>query len=108
MGWIKYSDFEQAVPDLLADTVAGILEHMNKDHVPAMIYIAQHEKDVTDSDVKMTAVDRLGFRLRLKTPERIRSVRIGFPNEVRSSDECRKATVVIVNRVRSESSSEAS
>jgi len=80
---------------------------MNKDHVPAMIDIARHEKGVAASDVKMTAVDRLGFHLRLKTPERIHSVRIGFPNEVCSSDECRKALVVMVNRVRSESSSEA-
>ena len=102
MGWVENSDFEQAVPDPLAEAAVEILEHMNKDHAAAMIDIAQHEKGVAASEAKMTAVDRLGFHLRLKTPERIRSLRIGFPNEVRSSDECRKALVAMVKRARSE------
>ncbi len=74
----------------------------------AMIDIARHEKGVSASEAKMTAVDRLGFHLRLKTPERVRSVRIGFPNEVRSSDECRNALVAMVKQARSESTPGAS
>jgi len=104
MGWVENSDFEQAVPDPLAEAAAGILEHMNKDHATAMIDIARHEKGVAASEAKMTAIDRLGFHLRLKTPDRVRSVRIGFPNEVRSSGECRKALVAMVKRVRSKNS----
>jgi len=38
-------------------------------------------KGIAASEAKMTAVDRLGFHLRLNTPQRIRSVRIGFPVE---------------------------
>ncbi len=102
MGWVDNSDFKQAVPDPLAEGAAEILEHMNKDHAPAMIDIARHEKGVAASEAKMTAVDRLGFHLRLKTPERVRSVRIGFPKEVRSSNECRHALVAMVKRARSE------
>jgi putative heme iron utilization protein len=101
MGWVDHSDFEQAVADPLAEAAQGILEHMNKDHAAAMIDIARHEKGVAASEAKMTAVDRLGFHLRLKTPERVRSVRIGFPNEVRSSDECRQALIVMTKRARS-------
>ena len=101
MGWVENSDFEQAVLDPLAEAAAGIIEHMNKDHAPAMIEIARHEKGIAASEAKMTAVDRLGFHLRLKTPERVRSVRIGFPNEVRSSDACRKALVAMVKRASS-------
>ncbi len=108
MGWIEHSDFEQAVPDPLAEAAADILEHMNNDHASAMIDIARHEKGVSASEAKMTAVDRLGFHLRLKTPERVRSVRIGFPNEVRSSDECRNALVAMVKQARSESTPGAS
>ena len=48
----------------------------------------------------MTAVDRLGFHVRLKTPGRMRSVRIAFPAEVRSTDECRKALVAMVRKAR--------
>ena len=102
MGWVENSDFKQAVPDPLAEVAAEILEHMNKDHAPAMIDIARHEKGIASSEAKMTAVDRLGFHLRLKTPERVRSVRIGFPKEVRSSNECRDALVAMVKRARSE------
>ncbi len=102
MGWVENSDFEQAVSDPLAEGAAEILDHMNNDHAPAMIEIARHEKGVDASEAKMTAVDRLGFHLRLKTPERVRSVRIGFPKEVRSSHECRKALVAMVKRARSE------
>ena len=108
MGWVDISDFEQAVPDPLAEAAPGILEHMNKDHASAMIDIARHEKGVAASEAKMTAVDRLGFHLRLKTPERVRSVRIGFPDEVRNSDECRQALVAMVKRARSESAPGAS
>ena len=43
--------------------------------------------------------DREGL---LKTPERVRSIRIAFPGEVRSSEECRKALVAMVKRARSE------
>ena len=102
MGWVENSDFEQAVPDPLAEAASGILEHMNKDHAPAMIDIARHEKGIAASEAKMTAADRLGFHLRLKTPERVRSVRIGFPNEVRNADECRQTLVAMVKRARSE------
>ncbi len=102
MGWVEKSDFEQAVPDPLAEAAPGILEHMNQDHASAMIDIARHEKGVDASEAKMTAVDRLGFHLRLKTPERVRSVRIGFPDEVRSAEECRQTLVAMVKRARSE------
>jgi putative heme iron utilization protein len=104
MGWVDNSDFERAVPDPLAESAPGILEHMNKDHVSAMIEIARHEKGIDASEAKMTAVDRLGFHLRLNTPQRVRSVRIGFSVEVRNSDECRRALVEMVKRARSDNS----
>ena len=102
MGWVEVSEFEQALPDPLAEAALGILQHMNNDHAPALIEIALHEKGVSATEVKMTAVDRLGFHLRLKTPERTQSVRIGFPDEVRSPDDCRAAFVAMVQRARSE------
>jgi len=107
MGWVENSDFERAVADPLAEAASGILEHMNTDHASAMIEIARYQKGVAATEAKMTAVDRLGFHLRLKTPERVRSVRIGFPDEVRSSDECRQAFVAMVKRARPDSAPEA-
>jgi len=100
MGWVAIDEFEQAAPDPLAEAAAGILEHMNEDHAAALIEIARHEKGIAASEAKMTAVDRLGFHLRLKTPERVRSVRVGFPHEVRSADACRQALVAMVKQAR--------
>jgi putative heme iron utilization protein len=100
MGWVDTSEFKQAVPDPLAESAQGILEHMNADHCSAMIDIARHEKGIIATEVKATAVDRLGFHLRLTTPERVRAVRIGFPNEVHSADECRQAFIALVKRSR--------
>lgn len=101
MGWVEIADFELALPDPLADVALSILQHMNSDHAEALIDIALHEKSIAASEAKMTAVDRLGFHVRLKTPERVQSVRIGFPDEVRSSDECRAALVTMVKQARS-------
>lgn len=100
MGWVECTDFERAVPDPLAESAAGIIEHMNQDHETAMIDIAAHEKGVEATEAKMTSVDRLGFHLRLKTSERVRSVRIGFDNEVRNSEECRAELVAMAKRAK--------
>ncbi len=108
MGWVDISEFAQAKPDPLAEAVLGILQHMNSDYSQALIDIVLHEKGIAASEAKMTAVDRLGFHLRLKTSERVHSVRIGFPNEARRADECRAALVEMVKRTRSKSAPGAS
>ncbi len=100
MGWVGVDEFCQAQPDPLAETAAGILAHMNADHADALVLIAKHVKGIEAQDGKMTAVDRLGFHVRLKTADRVRSVRIGFPSEVRSPDDCREALVNMVEHAR--------
>jgi len=49
----------------------------------------------------MTAVDRLGFQLRLKTQDGMRGVRIAFLREVSNPSESRKVLVDMVQRARS-------
>ena len=41
MGWVEARDYEQATPDPLAGAAAGILAHINADHVDAMILLAR-------------------------------------------------------------------
>ena len=100
MGWVDEDEFRQAEPDPLAETAAGILAHMNADHAEALVLIARNVKGIEVEEAKMTAVDRLGFHVRLKTADRVRSVRIGFPSEVGSLDDCRKALVDMVQEAR--------
>ena len=100
MGWVEVADFAAALPDPLAESASGILAHMNADHGAAMLDIARHFKAVEASEAKMTSVDRLGFQLRLKTAERARSVRVAFPREVRTPEECRAALVSMTKAAR--------
>jgi len=78
MGWVKASDYDQAQPDPLADVASGIIEHMNADHKDALILLARTSAGVESQEAAMTAVDRLGFNVRLKTTEGVRGVRIAF------------------------------
>src|SRR5664279_3999006 len=41
MGWVEARDYHEAAPDPLATAAAGIIAHMNADHVEAMISLAR-------------------------------------------------------------------
>ncbi|MCR4296149.1 MAG: DUF2470 domain-containing protein [Elusimicrobia bacterium] len=99
MGWVEAEDFTAAAPDPLAGSAAGILSHMNADHEAAMLDLARHLKGIPATEAAMTSVDRWGFHLRLKTPERVRSVRIGFPSEVRTAEDCRKTMAAMLKEI---------
>jgi len=82
MGWVSASDYETARPDPLADAATGIIQHMNADHRDALILLARMFGGVESQEATMTAVDRLGFHVRLKTQDGMRGARIAFLREV--------------------------
>jgi hypothetical protein len=100
MGWVTAADYASAVSDPLADSAQGILAHMNADHVEAMTLLARTHSQLEATETTMTAVDRLGFHLRLKTADGIKGTRINFPNEVRTPNETRTALVEMVRQAR--------
>jgi heme oxygenase (biliverdin-IX-beta and delta-forming) len=100
MGWIAAEDYREASPDPLADAARGILDHMNADHVEAMVLLARGIAGVEAEDARMTAVDRLGFHLRLKTSEGMKGVRIPFYREARTAQETRAILVEMVRAQR--------
>ena len=63
---------------------------MNSDHVSSMILLARAYAGLYATEATMTAVDRLGFNLRLKTVDGMKGTRINFLREVQDSDEARK------------------
>jgi len=101
MGWVEAGDFMAAEPDPLAEEASGILAHMNADHADALVLLARAHKGIEAREAKMVAVDRLGFHVRLTTPERVRAVRIGFPAEVRTPTDCRSAFIKMIKAARS-------
>src|SRR5579862_1246876 len=96
MGWVSASDYERSKPDPLADVATGIIQHMNADHGDALIVLARALAGIDSQEVTMISVDRLGFQVRLKTPEGMRGVRIPFSREVTSPGEARTVLVEMV------------
>jgi putative heme iron utilization protein len=93
MGWISAEDYRSASPDPLAMAAPRIIRHMNNDHADALRLIAQRFAGEAADEATITAVDRLGFHLRLKSGERIHGARVAFLREVRNSEEARAVFV---------------
>jgi heme iron utilization protein len=102
MGWVSDSDYAHAQPDPLADATGEIIQHMNADHKDALILLARVFARIESEEATMTAVDRLGFHVRLKTQDGMRGARIAFLREVSNSAETRKVLVEMVQQARSE------
>jgi putative heme iron utilization protein len=100
MGWVLASDYNQAQADPLADAAAGIIEHMNADHKEALVVLARVFSGIESQEAAMTAVDRLGFHVRLKTQDGMKGTRIAFLREVSSPAETRKVLVEMVQQAR--------
>lgn len=100
MGWVEAPDYTEAHPDPLADHAPHIIEHMNEDHRDALILLAKSEADLNAEEAEMTAVDRLGFHLRLKVDGHYRGCRIAFVREVGTADETRAVLVEMVKAAR--------
>ncbi len=100
MDWVESAAYAAARPDPLADAAAGILEHVNRDHADALVTLARALAHVEADAATMVAVDRLGFKLRLRSGPRLSSARLPFPREVRSAEECRAALIEMLRGAR--------
>jgi len=98
MGWISAQDYGGALPDPLAKAAQDIVRHMNADHRDALRLIARRFAGEDPDEAVMTAVDRLGFHLRLKSGDRIHSRRVAFPREVKDREGARAVFVEMVRQ----------
>jgi heme iron utilization protein len=100
MGWVDAAAYCSASPDPLADHAAGILDHMNADHADALALYCKAFADVAAQEATMTGIDRMGFRVRARTADRLQGLRINFPREVRTPMEARTVLVEMVKEAR--------
>lgn len=100
MGWVAAEDYSAAEPDPLMSSAAGILAHMNADHVDSMLQLAQSHASLTATAATMTSVDRLGFTLRLTTADGLKGARINYPAEARTPTAVRQALIAMVGQSR--------
>jgi hypothetical protein len=100
MGWVTAEDYSRAKADPLAEHKNDIIQHMNSDHADALIVLAKHHAGMEALEAQMTAVDRLGFHLRVKTEDGMHGTRIAFAREVTTPAETREAFVEMVRQAR--------
>jgi hypothetical protein len=100
MGWVAAQEYALAEPDPLADAAPAILQHMNADHVDALLLLTRVFGGVDADEAVMTSVDRLGFHVRLKRGSRVQGARIPFTREVKSPAETRAVLVEMVGDAR--------
>lgn len=100
MGWVPAEEYAGAAPDPLAESGPEIIRHMNADHADALLQIVNRLGGESATEASVTAVDRLGFHVRLKTAERVHGRRMAFPREVRSKEEARTVLVEMVKAAR--------
>jgi putative heme iron utilization protein len=74
---------------------------MNTDHADALRLIAHKFADEDADEAVITAVDRLGLHLRLKSGDRIHGRRVAFLREVKDVNEARAVFVEMVRQARS-------
>ncbi len=102
MGWVSAEEYGVAQPDPLAESASGIIQHMNADHAEALRLIARRYVGEDTDEAAMTAVDRLGFQLRLKSGDKVYGKRVSFLREVTNSDDARGVLIEMVRRARSD------
>jgi len=107
MDWVSAKEYLAAPPDPLADSAAGIIEHMNRDHADALITFARVLAGTEADQAIMTSVDRLGFKLRITSGPRLSGARIPFPREVTTAEECRAVFIEMLREARKPSNSES-
>jgi putative heme iron utilization protein len=74
---------------------------MNDDHAEAALAYARVLAGVTGAtSATLTAVDRYGFDLAVKTPDGPRATRVAFNAPVATSEEVRREMVALVKRAR--------
>jgi putative heme iron utilization protein len=100
MGWVSASEYGRSQPDPLADSMVEIIQHMNTDHKDALVLLARKFARIEAQEATITAVDRLGFHIRVKTPDGVRGARLAFLREVSNSAETRKVLVEMVQQAR--------
>ena len=101
MGWISAEEYQSALPDPLAAVAPAIIRHMNADHSDALRLIARRFAGEDPDEAAITAVDRLGFHLRLKSGDRIHGRRVAFLQEVKDAGDARRVFVEMVRQAKS-------
>jgi heme iron utilization protein len=101
MSWVRGEDWQNAVPDPLAQSADAIVAHMNADHADALVLYGKAFSRAGDiASASMTGIDQYGFEMSVKTQEGPRPVRLAFASPVTSAEGARAALIAMLQEAR--------
>lgn len=89
MGWVAPGDYARAALDPLADEASSLIHEINTKQADTLLLLARVFGNLEAQQAAVTALDRLGFHLRITTPGRMQGGRVAFPSPVRNAPEVR-------------------
>jgi len=97
MSWVEADAFRRAQVDPVAPAATRILEHMNTDHASALVAYARAFTRAVDAEqATMTAIDRHGFEMTVKTPRGVGPARVAFASPLENADAARVQLVALL------------
>lgn len=89
MGWVAPADYMAAAVDPLVDTASELIREINTAQQETLLLLARVCGNLDAQQASITTMDRLGFHLRVKTPDRMQGGRFAFTDPVRNAEEAR-------------------
>ena len=89
MGWVMPDDYAGAAVDPLAGEASSLMDEINTEQAETLLLLARVFGNVEAQQATVTALDRLGFHLRITTPGRMQGGRVAFTSPVRNASEVR-------------------
>ncbi len=89
MGWVAPADYFKAAVDPLAEMASELVREINTEQQETLLLLARVFGNLDAQQASITTMDRLGFHLRVKTPDRMQGGRFAFTDPVSTLQEAR-------------------
>ena len=89
MGWVSPKAYAAAAVDPLADEASTLIQELNEQQSATLLLLARRYGNAEAQQVRMTALDRLGFHLRIQTADRMQGGRVAFTHPVQNAQQVR-------------------
>jgi putative heme iron utilization protein len=100
MGWVAAEDYATAAVDPLADVSSDLIKEINQEQAETLVALARLLGNEEAQQATMTALDRLGFHLRIRSADRMQGGRIAFPSPLTKAQEVKAGLSDLVARAR--------
>lgn len=87
MGWVPADGYREAEVDPLADGAPALMQKLNTSRGGDLVALARRYAQVQAEEARVTAMDRLGFHLRLRAGDRVQGGRIAFPRAATGAED---------------------